>query len=131
MWKIHPWLRRKCNYAIILKCCVGSAFGSSLSLAAAYGTLYFKKKPAVIYTCLLGSSLLSLLVSDRADEDFGLLDGITALALGVVVHVPEHHFAIPAAIAIIFSLRRFIPLLGQKEDLAFSKENMAFGRLGH
>ncbi|KAL2499250.1 hypothetical protein Adt_24800 [Abeliophyllum distichum] len=116
---------------MIVKCCVGSAFGSSLALTATYGTLYFQKKHAEIYTCLLGNSLLSLLASDRAYEDFGLLNGITALSLGVVVHVPEHHFAIPAGIAITFSLRLFIPLLGKKEDPAFSKENMAFGRLGY
>ncbi|KAL2499219.1 hypothetical protein Adt_24769 [Abeliophyllum distichum] len=121
MWKIHPWLRRKCNNKITIKCWVSFLFGSGLDLAAAYGALYFEKMPAMIYTILLGTSLLVLLASDKADEDFGLLDGITALALGVVVRVPEHQFAVPAVIAIGFSLRHFIPLLGSKKELAFGR----------
>ncbi|KAL2499240.1 Uncharacterized protein Adt_24790 [Abeliophyllum distichum] len=69
----------------------------------------------------VGTSLLVLLASDKADEDFGLLDGITALALGVVVRVPEHQIAVAARIAIGFSLRHFIPLLGSNKELAFGR----------
>ncbi|KAL2478178.1 Uncharacterized protein Fot_47192 [Forsythia ovata] len=74
MWKIHPWMRRRCENNINVQVFLRRFFIWGLFIAVAYIALYFKKTVGIIYFSLLSTSFYLFLASYTRGEDFSLLE---------------------------------------------------------